>query len=172
MRVICSYCRTLQPDKEPVEVLDVTHGICPACYAHYSEQLRGVSTLEYLARYDVPVLLVDHEGRVLGANDAALQTTGKSEHCLGLLTGEFVECMHARRPEGCGHSEHCAACTIRHTLTAARAGVPQRDVMVHVDDGTQRTHFRISAEFVRGVVRLTLEEVVRVETRPESADYC
>ncbi len=161
MHVICTYCRRRLPDREPLACTSVSHGICPECFAYYGPQFEGLSTLEFIERSNVPMVLVDAGGRVVGASDEAFTLAGKSHAMLGLLAGEFMECVYARLPEGCGRTLHCSSCALRGAVDAAREGRVDegQEVAIERDDGC--AHFRISARRVCDAVRVVLEEVAR-----------
>ena len=109
MKVICSYCRKFQPDKEPFDQDILSHTMCPECYEHYWRQWEGLSLGEYLDGFDAPVLMVDADGRIAAANQAAADRLGKADRrAEGLLGGEAMECVYSRLPEGCGKTVHCA----------------------------------------------------------------
>ncbi len=78
---------------------------------------------------------------------------------VGLLGGEFLECVHARMPERCGHTVHCGACTVRnaveHTLATGEA-LEQRPAWIQQD--ARRLDLLISTSLEDGWVRLVIEE--------------
>ena len=118
MMVVCSYCQTELPDKEPLDDPAITHTICPACFDHYTPQWDGQPMAEFLDRFDSPVVAVSNEARILAVNSAAAEAYGIAQReAQGLLGGELLECSYARQPEGCGHTVHCKACTLRNTVT-------------------------------------------------------
>ncbi len=118
MKVICSYCRKEMGSVNPIESDELSHGICEDCYQYFMDQWQGQNLDEYLERFNAPVVAFDEDVRAIAANKLALKALGKKpETVIGFLGGEIIECVYARRPEGCGHTKHCLACSIRLTVT-------------------------------------------------------
>ena len=87
------------------------------------------------------------------------------EKSVGLLGGEFMECAHARLPEGCGRSECCRDCAIRNTIMRTlRTGNPQTNVPAYLstyENGDPVVKkLSISSERHGPVVRMMIEEVL------------
>jgi PAS domain-containing protein len=158
MKVICSYCRCDLPDKEPLDDNRVSHGMCTACADHFRRQWMGLSYSQYLDGFASPVFIVDADGRLVASNEAASAMLGKpADQISGALGGQAMECSYARLPGGCGHTEHCPACTIRRAVTAASdSGVTQVSVPVELqrDDGVVR--MTLTAQKIDNVIRLEL----------------
>jgi PAS domain-containing protein len=160
MKVICSYCRKPQPDKEPFEHDRVSHTMCSECYEHYWRQWEGLTIGEYLDGFNAPVLLIDADGRVAAANQAAADRLGKPDRTAhGLLGREAMECIYSRLPEGCGRTVHCETCSVRIAVTnTLETGTPIRRMEVQVtrDDGP--LEMTISTEKVDELVRVLIED--------------
>jgi two-component system, chemotaxis family, chemotaxis protein CheY len=134
--------------------------MCPACYAHYSRQLKGLPLNEYLDGFDCPVLIVNGDGRMLASNLLAAQMLGKSEaEIVGLLGGEAMECEFARLPEGCGNTVHCETCTIRntvmHTMTSRDA---IKDAPVKLRKNGRLIHLFMSTNYMDGLVQIVIDQ--------------
>ena len=127
MKIVCSYCERDLGEKEPLDDPMVSHGMCPACHAHFRRQWRGLSLSEYLDAFPCPVVVVDEHVRTIAANRPMAELLGRApEDLFGLLGGEALECAHARRPGGCGKTVHCRTCTIRNSVaTTFETGEPR-----------------------------------------------
>jgi hypothetical protein len=161
MRVVCSYCREELGEKEPLDDDAISHGMCEACERHFSRQWEGLKLGEYLDDIDLPTLAVNHEGRVVAANQRMADVLGKSDReQFGLLGGEVMECRFARLPEGCGKTSHCETCAIRRTVTAvAETGEPQLRVPAYLNQSEQRLKLVISAYQRDQIVHIVIEEM-------------
>jgi hypothetical protein len=165
MRLVCSYCRDFLGHIEPLEDQRISHGMCRVCADHFEKQWKGMDLGEYLDTFEEPVVGIDSECRILAANTAAAGMMGKDQSMtIGFRGGEFMECEYARLPEGCGKTEHCAACTIRNTVEAVQeTGAAQRRVKAWLDVEGARLHLWISAYPEDGYVRLVIDEVTGKE---------
>jgi PAS domain-containing protein len=160
VKVICSYCRKRIGEKEPVNDDSVSHGMCQECYDYYKEQVNGLPLDKFLDRFEVPLLVVDKNVRVVAVNKMFENMTGRSHgDIFGLLGGEVMECAHARLPEGCGETVHCLACSIRNTVMAAmESGEPQMQVPVKLRRKSKEIGMVISAEKIGSFVRIIIEK--------------
>ncbi len=142
----------------------VTHGICPEC-VHYFDFGRAETLQAFLDKLEPPVLLVDGDGVVVTANLTAFAAVGKdAESGRNLRGGDFMECAYARLPGGCGHTDHCPACTIRNTVMATHAdGRSRRHVeafqQIVTDSGPARMRFLITTEKQGQLVLLKIDEM-------------
>ncbi len=125
---------------------------------------------DHLDQYELPVLMVDEEGRIIGINLAMTSFLGTiREQALGLLGGELMKCQYARLSDGCGHTIHCSTCTIRQTVNNARIsnsdllGVP-----AWLDRDDLRMHFLISAFSRAAFVKLVVDKLVGTQPLPLS----
>ncbi|MEW5870982.1 MAG: PAS domain-containing protein [Chloroflexota bacterium] len=173
MEKICAWCGKLLDESVPASEHQnwVTHGICPDCAFHLKAQI-GIPLPDYLEGLDLPVLLVDGDGRVRSANQPARQLLKKPLPAIeGRLGGDVFECVHARLPEGCGHTIHCSGCTIRRTVTETlNTGQPRQRVPATLDQSlsddtsgkvSQRIRFLISTQKIGELVLLSVEDVSR-----------
>jgi hypothetical protein len=142
----------------------ITHGICKTCrdrLLHGDEQTLS----DYLERLNVPILLVEQEGRVLGANRLAQRLLGKGLPAIkSRLAGDVIECVHARELGGCGGTIHCTSCAIRRTVTDTYAsGKCHIKVPAYQDIGTpsenKRSLFLITTEKIGDCVMLRIDSV-------------
>jgi len=147
--------------KPPFEVDDVSHSICQPCRDYYKQQWEGLSLGEYLDRFQLPVLVVDPDGRAVAANRLMAGALGKEEReIFGLLGGEIMECVFARLPEGCGRTAHCTACTVRKTVThTIETGEPCVRVDAYLERADGRQKLIISTELYKGAVFLELHSM-------------
>ena len=67
---------------------------------------------------EVGLLLIDRNGVVIRANDAAARLLGEETGKLrGHRAGSILGCIQAAgQPEACGHREECRSCQLRRTL--------------------------------------------------------
>jgi len=95
----------------------VSHGICAECGFHLRAQL-GMPLMEYLDGIPVPIVLVDENLAIRGANRPARMFLLKDlDAAIGRLCGDVFECANARLPGGCGETVHCSGCAIRNAAT-------------------------------------------------------
>jgi hypothetical protein len=119
MKIVCSYCEAHLGHKEPLDDPSVSHGMCVPCLDHFRRQWRGLSLSEYLDDFTSPVVVVDGSGRTIAANRPMGEWLGRgTEEMAGLLGGEALECVNARKPGGCGKTVHCRTCAIRNSVRA------------------------------------------------------
>jgi PAS domain-containing protein len=161
VKVICSYCRKIIDEKEPINDDSVTHGICRECYDYYEEQINGLLLDKFLDRFEVPLFVVDKNVRIVAANKMFEKMTGRSHRdVFGLLGGEVMECAYARLPEGCGQTVHCLACSIRNMVMAEmESGEPQMKVPVKLRRESKEIGMVISTEKIGSFVRIIIENV-------------
>jgi PAS domain-containing protein len=99
----------------------------------------------------LPVLVADHETRIVDANRAALAWIGEEpDFALRRLCGEMLHCLHAlRASDGCGTTEFCSDCVIRKSIDATRQGkatTRKRYEMKMLRDGKERDfHLLVTA---------------------------
>lgn len=171
MRVVCSYCGAPLGETEPLEDESLSHGMCLACRDHFARQWRGERLGEYLDSFSKPVLVVTgDERRIVAANQAMADLLRKSDRELfGLLGGEAIECVNARRPEGCGNTIHCRTCTIRRTVSdVLQTGESRIDVPATIRAGEGTVDYLISARRgKKGTVEVDLEIVSGVARQQE-----
>ena len=121
MEQVCAWCgKTIkQPDGEESEITDglISHGVCTSCAVHLRAQM-GVPLMEYLDSFSIPVVVIDHDVVVCGANQPAQRLLQKDNMppVTGRLCGDVFECVNAIQPGGCGGTIHCSACVIRNAV--------------------------------------------------------
>ena len=118
MRHVCAWCSAdigeVESSVHPPDA--ITHGICHSCAQSISAQ-RGKPLRTFLNTLDFPVLLVDSDVVVLGANQAAQDLLGKElPEIEAHKGGDVIECFYANLPAGCGENTHCRSCVIRNTV--------------------------------------------------------
>jgi len=163
MERVCSWCNRHLDDGNLTGPRDsVTHGLCPEC-RDFLAQNKPESVDAFIDRFDVPVLLVDGNAQVLNINTAACAALGKERAAVkGRLTGNVVQCAHARLPGGCGKTIHCAGCQIRISITHThKTGEALRGVRAYQNtEGLVRSRGRslvISTEKAGDCVLLRLD---------------
>jgi hypothetical protein len=166
MKRVCAWCMTdlgeAPSDRFPAEA--ITHGICVPCRDRLLRE--GEQTLRaFLDRLQVPILLIEQDGRVLSANGPAQLLLGKAlPDIKNRLGGEVIECVHSKEPGGCGGTIHCKSCTIRQTVTDTYvSGNCHVSVPAYQDIWTpsesKQMRFLITTEKVGSCVMLRIDEV-------------
>lgn len=168
MRIICAWCHNelegeTQHDNDPHD--EISHGICPDCHSYFLSGTKA-TLVSFLEKLKVPVMQVNADGRLMYANQSALRILDKD---LGEITGQAggdaMECAYARLPEGCGHTIHCKACTIRNSVMQTfETGESLTRVPATLNrwDGqaTVQVRFLISTQMLSNVVLLRIDKVV------------
>ncbi len=176
MRLICSYCRREYGETEPLAEDGPSHGICEACFEHYSAQWDGQAIEDYLEGFPFPVLAVGADSRIAAVNELASSFVDRPKRKMrGFLGGEAMECVHARLPEGCGRTEHCRTCTIRRTvMDSHESGRSHRRVLTTLNREDGPVQFWVSTELLVppegdvAVVIVTVEEIDTEAAPPSS----
>jgi hypothetical protein len=166
MRKICSWCNKdmglVGPDGSPDT--EITHGMCEECAERLSFQM-GAPLGEYLEDLEAPVVLLDNEARILAANGEAGKLVGRpTSEAAGELMGDVFECVNARSPDGCGHTVHCKACTIRLSVTATfETGEPVERALAYLknghEPGDRELRFEISTRKAGKLVILKIHDL-------------
>lgn len=166
MKKVCAWCYAEigltdhTGDRYPA----VSYGICSKC-ANLFLADQGVDLSTFLDALDIPVLLVDNDVRVIGANTLALSLVQKQlpeiEHCHG---GSVFECIYAATPEGCGKTVHCSGCAIRIAVRDTfHSGSSHREMPAYLkcDRAGQPTQIGllISTEKVSEAVLLKIDNI-------------
>lgn len=159
---------------------EVTHGICQSCADYFFTQ-RDNSMHAFLNRLDAPVVLVDADVNVLDANDAAVSMLGRpAAELLQKRGGEVLECANAKLPQGCGHTVHCLACSIRNcvretaetgrALSHVPAWLRRHDESAH--PASSRIRLEISTERLGSAVLLRIDDAgaARASLTPSQPD--
>lgn len=169
---VCAWCdRVLAADTPGNAGGPVTHGICPECLAAVSAD-RPRPLREFLDQIAEPVLCVGGNVDLVSANAAAERLLGRGlSDSAGILGGDLLCCRWARLPGGCGKTSHCAACTIRRTVTAVHATgrpVAREPAWIDPEGGDGRIGLLVSAQKVGEVVLLRIDRMDEA-ARGESA---
>jgi hypothetical protein len=157
---ICSYCGK-HMGGEPDESGRISHVMCPECFQYFDQQLDGLDFPGYLDQFQQPIAVINADGRVLHLNKALAQMLKKDkETYLGLRGGEVMECMFARLPQGCGNTEHCAACNIRlAVMKTIETGEPQKVMPATLSQVGRKLDLRISTRKEGEVVYLQIDDL-------------
>lgn len=164
---MCGWCKKKLEEKDEEDGHDheITHGICESCRVKLLSSQTPHSIHESLSYFSVPVMMIDGQGRVLSANDSALELTGKSlDSMLCTLGGEVMSCQYAYEEGSCGENVHCLSCTVRvSVIKTHQTGHPFHNVpatlTVNKDDQEMTLDFLISTEKVQDVVLLRIDEI-------------
>jgi PAS domain-containing protein len=159
--VVCAYCRKTISDARGGGACDVSHGMCRSCADHYERLWNGMPLSEYLDTIEQPVIVVNGDGCVMGANQKLAHLFGRERAELrGLMGGEAFACVHSLLPEGCGKTVHCRECTIRRTVRqVARTGRAVEKVPAYLQTKDGRVNLRISVRAKEGLVRVVVDEL-------------
>lgn len=161
MLVICAYCRKTISDARGGGACDVSHGMCQSCADHYERLWNGMPLSEYLDTIPEPVIVLNGDGCVMGANQRLAAMLGRDRvEMRGLMGGEALACVHSLLPEGCGKTVHCRECTIRRAVQkVAKSGHPMNRVPAYLQTKEGRVNLRISVKAKDGLVRVIVDEV-------------
>ncbi len=165
MLVVCAYCRKTISDSRSGGACDVSHGMCPSCADHYERLWNGMPLSEYLDTIDRPVVVVNGDGCVIGANEKLAQVLGRERADLrGLKNGEALACVHSLLPECCGKTVHCRECTIRRAVDkVAKTGRPLEKIPAYLQTKEGRVNLRISVRAKDGLFRIVVNELKPAE---------
>jgi hypothetical protein len=174
MKIVCAWCGKSLGDKEsrlfPPD--HITHGICPECVEGMA-RATGPTLRDFLNRLDAPVVVMDRDCRVLGANTKALDLIGHPvDEIECVLCGPAIECAYSHLPQGCGNTEHCPACAIRQSIQQTHdTGEPLMRVPASDDidtpDGIRRRRMTLSTEKAADIVLLRIDEMTGPGEKPE-----
>jgi PAS domain-containing protein len=163
VRRVCAWCGVELGSGGKSRGGVITHGICEACRQRFFSAPIQHGLQELLDRLPVPVLVVDQDVRVRGANRAAREVLGKSlDDVRGRLGGEAIECVHAGEPGGCGRSLHCKGCVIRSMVTDTFVNGTDHDQVPTTQEvvpaqASQPVQLSVSTEKFGGLVLLRIE---------------
>ena len=140
----------------------VSRGLCRECSHHLLAQ-RGMPLMQYLDGLMAPVAVVDSEGVLQAANAQLCELVGQDLSSVrGRRGGDVFECEYAGLPGGCGHTDHCSACTIRREVTETlRTGRSRERVRASLRQGSpghaRRVELLISTERAGNHVLLRID---------------
>ena len=119
---LCAWCgRALGTTAAADNRGPVSHGICADC-ANRVLLERGRQLGEFLDSLAAPVVVIDNNFRVLGANTQARGlTSARLPSGTSSLLGEVFLCVHAMSGGSCGKEVHCSGCVIRSTVDITMA---------------------------------------------------
>jgi hypothetical protein len=158
----CSRCETDLADTVPVIPKPVTPDLCPRCL-DYFELREVVDICQYIENLPAPILVVDGENAIRGANTEACKAVCRDlPHILRLRGGDVFECAHARLPGGCGRTVHCSGCTIRRAIldtlsTGTALSKVSVDVLQNTGGSDRKVNFQISTQRMANCVLLQIE---------------
>lgn len=166
MHIVCAYCLKPITDRPPAGSSDISHGICDDCMRVVLAD-NGNSLQDVIEKIAAPVLVVSGDADVLTANAAAQKALGRPIATIrGYRSGDVIECVHARKPGGCGRQDDCKLCVIRNSvLHTATTGEPVRQAIavqtVIGPDGSETTErFSISTNKEGRIVLLRIDEIL------------
>lgn len=101
----------------------------PSETAALGRALRGDPLADLLFQASAePMVVLDHERRIITANPAFLQFTGQSPpQFLDRRLGEVVACVRVAHGETCGETEACGTCGANQAIRQAVAGLPRTE---------------------------------------------
>jgi hypothetical protein len=162
---ICGWCKKQLEENGEENDHEITHGICEYCRVTLLSSQTPHSIHKNLSYFSLPVMMIDEQGRVLSANNSALELTGKSLESISCeLGGDVMSCEYAYRDGGCGENVHCLSCTVRnsviktHETSYSLCKVPAT-LSVNKDGQDMKLEFLISTEKVQDVVLLRIDDI-------------
>lgn len=135
MKTICAWCnKEISGDDGQPDGM-ISHGICTECQDYFFPPGGPRSFTDFLDLLPVPVLVVDDDAKLIGANKRAAGLLGKdAARIKGKQFGEAIECPYAKLPGGCGQTMHCRSCTVRLTVhDTYTTGLGHYDVPAYQD---------------------------------------
>ena len=161
MKLVCSYCGKVIRRDPGGRILDVSHGMCPACAERLDRLWSGVPLAEHLDGLPLPALVMTGDGRIVAANARAGALAGRDPgEMRGLLGGEALACVHSRLLEGCWKAVRCRDCAVRRAVhEVAITGRPVEHVAAHVETDGGRVDLRIGVRREGELFQLTVEKV-------------
>ncbi|MGE5361279.1 MAG: PAS domain-containing protein [Bacteroidales bacterium] len=169
MSVVCAWCNVVIGEEGGGPI---THGICGNCVADL--QYVPCDLDRFLETLAGPVLAVDAEGQVLGANlTAGLMVHLDPRDMKGKLSGEVLSCIYAELPGGCGRTLHCTGCAIRaaftHTWTTGES-IKNQPAFSHRrgPDGPLQVACLVSTERLGPMILVQIEEAEATADRPSA----
>ena len=165
MKTVCGWCTKLIKD-DGLDGDEISHGLCLSCKDWMLANTPDRTLNDLLDDIGAPVMAVDSDGRIQGINGSAESALGKKYDAIrGKPGGDVMECEYARHPSGCGHTEHCVACTIRSTVMQTHeTGEPCNDVrayqMLHTERGAEKKMVLISTYKKGDLVLLRIDDIV------------
>jgi hypothetical protein len=167
LKIICAWCKAEIKnggfDKDTEH--PISHGICPDCTEKMLSKY-AMPLTSYLDKFEKPVFLINSEGRILSANNAAYEALNKKPSRVNdHLGGDAFECDYAKLPGGCGNTIHCKTCTVRLTVTDTMlTGKSHTDILAYGDfhfvTGRMNLKFIISTEKIGDKVLLRIDKIL------------
>ena len=158
---VCPMCNENMPPRGVIN--PVIKDLCQQCTG--TVEVRMVADIcEYLEILPAPILVVDKQNVVRGANSEARRTVSQNlEAIANRRGGDVFECVYAALPEGCGRTVHCSGCTLRRAiLDTLSTGKSMCDapveVIQRVDGRDCPVQFTISTQRLANCVLLKIEE--------------
>jgi hypothetical protein len=169
-KLVCAWCGMNIERQGYGQTLDGTtsHGMCAACSEALAFQDNGAPLQHYIDTIATPVLVVDTQNAIVAANaKATVMLRGKLdaspvEQPFGLI----FDCVHSRRPEGCGRTIHCSGCVIRKSVAAtfntgkAQISVPAT-LSIESSDQLSAVAFDITTVKKGGLVVMRIDQLGR-----------
>ena|SRR3989339_1618123 len=159
---VCAWCGKHMGTKPSRGGVGITSGICKNCQKLFDKDYRKRKWKQFLDSFSIPLLMVDNEGRVQRANNAALDMLGKEvEMVEGELCGPVLDCANAGLRGGCGKTVNCEPCAIRNAiLQTFKTGEAEKRKRVLLKVGAslklKKKYYYISTELVAGIVVLKI----------------
>ena len=171
MRTLCAWCGRPIVDEPADPGGPISHGICAPCILAVEFDSKPLHA--FLQSTTDPVIAVDADGRLLGATRAFADLVGKEmDRLRDVLAGNAISCEYSALPEGCGHTVHCASCTVRRAFEETMASGEARvriDATAYVQtaQGPARLVMQLSTQRVGHAVLVRIDSAVA-----EPADAC
>lgn len=146
----------------------VTGGVCGDCAWSLGADIGPRPFQEFLDGLGAPVLLVDHDARVMAANWQARDVLGKElSGIVGFKCGDVIECRNSGLVGGCGRTPDCRACGIRNAV--AKTHLTAKPLLkaaaypdVQAGAGFKTMSMRITTEKVGSFVLMRIDQMFAV----------
>ena len=171
MKYVCAWCGKVLNSSDNAPSRPISHGMCRDCLnAMLPEEIEaeGQALRDLLDRIAAPVMMVDANSVVLGANREAAQALGHDASTMrGMRPGDAIHCVNANLPGGCGEQSVCIDCVLRNSVVhthetgdaVVHAATPHSDGGVAAPNGVTRA---ISTEKLGRVVLVRVDETADV----------
>lgn len=164
MKIVCAWCqKTIESTSSHLENKLISHGLCDDC--RIKMEYNFTSLEDFINKLNEPIMIVDKEGLVQGANQSVAKMLQISRETFkNQKGGDVMECIYADLPEGCGETIHCSGCTIRNTVMKTyETGQSQIDVegyqYLKTPTGQKRMKILISTEKLGEHVLLRIDDM-------------
>ena len=160
----CAWCqRVFSPPTKDVAKSLISHGLCESCAIDL--EYKRIPLYDFLNKIPFPVLVADYGVYITTLNKAAEKTFHKNlPEIQNHLGGEVIECVYSDLPGGCGHTEHCSACSLRNiVMKTHETNENQKNVLaiqyLKTPTGNKQVELLLSTQKVGDVVLVEIKSI-------------